>query len=46
MKGLFLALAVVFLFAGCSTNSAKALLHERDRPEGFYQILKQAKPFT
>ena len=45
MKRLLLTSIIVALFVGCSTNSTKAFLHERDRPEGFYQILKQAKPF-
>ena len=45
MKRLLLTSIIVVLFVGCSTNSTKAFLHERDRPEGFYQILKQAKPF-
>ena len=45
MKRLLLTSIIVVLLVGCSTNSTKAFLHERDRPEGFYQILKQAKPF-
>jgi len=46
MKRLLLASAVVFLFAGCSTNSTKSFMYqEQDRPEGAYQILKGAKPF-
>ena len=45
MKRVLLTSIIVVLLVGCSTNSTKAFLHERDRPEGFYQILKQAKPF-
>ena len=40
MKRLLLTSIIVVLFAGCSTNSTKSFLYERDRPEGSYQILK------
>ena len=47
---LFLSISISWFifssfFAGCSNNSTKAFLHERDRPEGYYQILKAAKPY-
>ena len=47
---LFLSISISWFilssfFVGCSNNSTKAFLHERDRPEGSYQILKAAKPF-
>ena len=47
---LFLSISISWfilssLFVGCSNNSTKAFLHERDRPEGSYQILNAAKPF-
>ena len=44
MKRFLLTSVIVVLVAGCSTNSTKTFLHESDRSDGSYQILKGAKP--